>query len=90
MNATLAELGWLLAPATALLLGCLALVPLGCQVLARGVVFIDLAVAQVAACGALAGPLLRFSDPAAPHAGSVLFLKTNNKVTLLPIRSNRR
>ena len=69
MNATLAELGWLLAPATALLLGCLALVPLGCQVLARGVVFIDLAVAQVAACGALAGPLLHFSDPA-PHAGS--------------------
>lgn len=34
--------------------GCAALVPLGAQVLARGVVFIDLAVAQIAACGALA------------------------------------
>ncbi|MDO5058043.1 MAG: metal ABC transporter permease [Lautropia sp.] len=52
------ELAWLVTPACALLLACLALVPLGCQVLARGVVFIDLAVAQVAACGTLAGQLL--------------------------------
>lgn len=50
----LAELGWIAAPAAALLAACLLLVPLGAQVLERGVVFIDLAVAQVAAGGALA------------------------------------
>jgi zinc/manganese transport system permease protein len=44
---------WLLAPALALAFGVLALVPLGAQVLARGVVFIDLAVAQAAAVAAL-------------------------------------
>ena len=37
---------WFLAPAAALALGLLALAPLGEQVLRRGVVFIDLAVAQ--------------------------------------------
>lgn len=55
---TLGELAWLAAPALALLAACLVLVPLGAQVLARGVVFIDLAVAQVAACGVLAAGLL--------------------------------
>lgn len=45
---------WFLAPAAALLLGLLALAPLGAQVLRRGVVFIDLAVAQAAAAAALA------------------------------------
>lgn len=49
-----ADLGWIAAPALALLAACMLLVPLGAQVLARGVVFIDLAVAQVAAGGALA------------------------------------
>ncbi len=44
---------WLLAPMLALLFGVLALAPLGAQVLARGVVFIDLAVAQAAAAAAL-------------------------------------
>ena len=44
---------WFLVPAAALLLGLLALVPLGGQVLERGVVFIDLAVAQAAACAVL-------------------------------------
>jgi zinc/manganese transport system permease protein len=44
---------WFLAPALALLFGVLALAPLGAQVLARGVVFIDLAVAQAAAAAAL-------------------------------------
>lgn len=48
------EVAWIAAPAAALLAACLLLVPLGAQVLARGVVFIDLAVAQVAAGGALA------------------------------------
>lgn len=44
---------WFAAPAAALLLGLLALAPLGEQVLARGIVFIDLAVAQAAAAAAL-------------------------------------
>ena len=45
---------WFLAPVLALAAGVLALAPLGAQVLARGVVFIDLAVAQAAAAAALA------------------------------------
>lgn len=44
---------WFLAPTLALLAGILALAPLGAQVLRRGVVFIDLAVAQAAAAAAL-------------------------------------
>lgn len=44
---------WFLLPVGALLMGVLALAPLGAQVLARGVVFIDLAVAQAAAAAAL-------------------------------------
>ena len=39
---------WLLFPALCLIAGIAALTPLGSQVLRRGVVFIDLAVAQVA------------------------------------------
>jgi zinc/manganese transport system permease protein len=44
---------WVLAPALALIAGLMALAPLGAQVLSRGVVFIDLAVAQAAAAAAL-------------------------------------
>lgn len=44
---------WFVLPVAALLFGVLALAPLGAQVLARGVVFIDLAVAQAAAAAAL-------------------------------------
>lgn len=44
---------WFVAPVAALLCGVLALAPLGEQVLVRGVVFIDLAVAQAAAAAAL-------------------------------------
>ena len=44
---------WFWSPVLALLLGVIALAPLGEQVLARGVVFIDLAVAQAAAAAAL-------------------------------------
>ena len=44
---------WILLPMAALALGLIALAPLGAQVLARGVVFIDLAVAQAAAAAAL-------------------------------------
>jgi zinc/manganese transport system permease protein len=46
-------LPWWLPPALALAIGLMALAPLGTQVLARGVVFIDLAVAQAAAAAAL-------------------------------------
>jgi zinc/manganese transport system permease protein len=49
---------WFLAPVAALLFGLLALAPLGSQVLARGVVFIDLAVAQAAAAAALGATAL--------------------------------
>jgi zinc/manganese transport system permease protein len=44
---------WFLAPALTLAAGLAALAPLGAQVLARRVVFIDLAVAQAAAAAAL-------------------------------------
>lgn len=46
---------WLLTPLGASLLVTLSLVPLGHRVLARGVVFADLAIAQWAALGSLAG-----------------------------------
>lgn len=59
-----ADLAWIVAPLAALLAACLVLVPLGAQVLARGVVFIDLAVAQVAACGALAVAMVDEHAPA--------------------------
>ena len=44
---------WLLVPALALIAGVVALTPLGSQVLKRGVVFIDLAVAQAAAAAVI-------------------------------------
>jgi len=68
---TAADFAWLAAPVAALLAACLVLVPLGAQVLARGVVFIDLAVAQVAACGVLAaGMLLGEAQPALATAAA--------------------
>lgn len=60
----MADLSWLAAPSAALLLACLLLVPLGTEVLRRGVVFIDLAVAQVAACGVLAAGMVLEGAPA--------------------------
>jgi zinc/manganese transport system permease protein len=44
---------WLILPALALIAGVVALTPLGSQVLRRGVVFIDLAVAQAAAAAVI-------------------------------------
>ncbi|MBL0418877.1 metal ABC transporter permease [Ramlibacter sp. AW1] len=70
MSGGAAELAWLAAPLAALLAACLVLVPLGVQVLRRGVVFIDLAVAQVAACGTLAAGLLVEQPSAVVQAGS--------------------
>lgn len=71
-----ADLLWVAAPVGALLAACVLLVPLGAQVLARGVVFIDLAVAQVAAAGALAVGLAWEHPPpglpAAAAAGAAL------------------
>lgn len=73
---TPADFAWVAAPAAALAAACVLLVPLGAQVLARGVVFIDLAVAQVAACGALAVALVWEHPPpvlaAAASAGAAL------------------
>jgi zinc/manganese transport system permease protein len=54
---------WLLPPVLALVAGVLALAPLGAQVLRRGVVFIDLAVAQAAAAGALVAMALGDHPP---------------------------
>lgn len=51
----MADWFWLLTPVVASLLMTLSLVPLGHRVLARGVVFADLAIAQWAALGSLAG-----------------------------------
>ncbi|RYF41444.1 MAG: metal ABC transporter permease [Comamonadaceae bacterium] len=52
------DVAWMLAPGAALVAACILLAPLGAQVLARGVVFIDLALAQVAACGVLLAAML--------------------------------
>ncbi len=68
-----ADLAWLAAPAAALLAACLLLVPLGAEVLRRGVVFIDLAVAQVAACGVLVAGLV-IGEPRAPVTAVVAVL----------------
>lgn len=63
--------GWFFWPAAALVAGLLALAPLGAQVLARGVVFIDLAVAQAAALGVmLANALADHPGPLASQAAA--------------------
>lgn len=70
---SLADFAWLAAPAAALLLACVVMVPLGAHVLQRGVVFIDLAVAQVAACGVLAaGMLVEDAQPASTAVAAAL------------------
>lgn len=51
----MAAYDWLLLPVLASTALCLLLVPLGYQVIARGVIFADLAIAQWAALGSLAG-----------------------------------
>lgn len=57
---------WILWPALALIAGAAALVPLGHQVLQRGVVFVDLAVAQAAAAGSLWAMVALHRDDAEP------------------------
>lgn len=75
------DLLWLLPPVLALALGVLALGPLGEQVLRRGVVFIDLAIAQAAAAAALAAVTLADHPPwfvtqAAASLGALLVAGT--------------
>jgi zinc/manganese transport system permease protein len=68
---------WFALPALALIAGVLALTPLGSQVLRRGVVFIDLAVAQAAAAAVIATHALMpteslLQDQLAATLGAVL------------------
>src|SRR4030095_16515622 len=60
MNLGAVELSILLPALVAGLLVTATHVPLGMQVLARGIVFIDLAIAQVAGCGVLLADQLGF------------------------------
>src|SRR5438034_9561642 len=53
MNFALVDLSILLPALVAGLLVTATHIPLGTQVLARGIVFIDLAIAQIAGCGVL-------------------------------------
>lgn len=62
------DLGLLLAPFVAGLLVLATHVPLGIEVLRRGIIFIDLAVAQVAAFGAVAASLVDL-DAMLPYFG---------------------
>lgn len=69
---------WLALPMLALLAGLLALTPLGSQVLRRGVVFIDLAVAQAAAAAVIGVHFVLdleslWLDQLAASAGALLF-----------------
>ena len=60
MNFSAAELSILLPAFVAGILVTATHVPLGTQVLARGIVFIDLAIAQIAGCGVLLADQLGF------------------------------
>jgi zinc/manganese transport system permease protein len=62
MNLSVSDLGLLAAPFAAGLVVLATHVPLGMTVLRRGIIFIDLAVAQVAALGVIAAGLLRLED----------------------------
>ncbi|MET0332731.1 MAG: metal ABC transporter permease [Rhizobacter sp.] len=69
----MSEHAWFAMPALALAFGVMALAPLGAQVLRRGVVFIDLAVAQAAAATALwVGALLDHPGPLVTQALAAL------------------
>ncbi len=59
------ELSILLPALAAGVLVCATHVPLGTQVLARGIVFIDLAIAQIAGCGVLLADALGFEPEGA-------------------------
>ena len=65
MNISAAEFSILLPAFVAGLLVTATHVPLGTQVLARGIVFIDLAIAQIAGCGVLLADQLGFEPQGA-------------------------
>src|SRR4249919_3843226 len=60
MNLSAVDISILLPALVAGLLVTATHVPLGMQVLARGIVFIDLAIAQIAGCGVLLADRLGF------------------------------
>lgn len=64
---TLSDLGLLAAPFAAGLLVLATHVPLGIEVLRRGIIFLDLAVAQMAALGVLVAHLLEWDAPDVAH-----------------------
>lgn len=64
---------WFVFPALALIAGIVALTPLGTQVLRRGVVFIDLAVAQAAAAAVIwVNYALHFDSPLIDQVAATL------------------
>ena len=67
MNLDLASLAFLLPALAAGLIVSATHVPLGIEVLARGIVFIDLAVAQIAGLGVVLADWLGFE----PHGAAV-------------------
>lgn len=68
------DLGLLVAPFAAGLLVLLTHVPLGIDVLRRGIIFIDLAIAQIAALGVIAAGLLGFEGVATQVAAGAAAL----------------
>ncbi len=66
MSLTALDLSILLPAFVAGILVTATHVPLGTQVLARGIVFIDLAIAQIAGCGVLVADRLGFEPPGIP------------------------
>jgi len=64
---TLPDLGLLAAPFAAGLLVLATHVPLGIEVLRRGIIFLDLAVAQMAALGVLVAHMLEWDAPDVAH-----------------------
>ena len=88
MNFSAAEISILLPAFVAGILVTATHVPLGTQVLARGIVFIDLAIAQIAGCGVLLadrfgfeaeGFAVQFAALAAALGGALLLTWTERK-----------
>ncbi|MBN7770425.1 ABC transporter [Marinobacter daepoensis] len=76
---------WLILPAVGSAMLCLLLVPLGYQVIARGVIFADLAIAQWASLGTLAGLALlpAYALAGAPLSSLIFALLASGVVHLI-------
>lgn len=76
---------WLILPALGSAMLCLLLVPLGYQVIARGVIFADLAIAQWASLGTLAGLafLPAYTLAGAPLSSLIFALLASGAVHLI-------